>query len=298
MWTDRLLACTDAWLRRAVTEPDGYLGWPKVGAAGTEVDNLDDLYADSMLGEAMALTPVVLMAGEIRKTPSLKERYGSKAEDYIKFAEQIFEKWDSRGVWRETDAGNAITVVLPFGIDQRTGSWTAEYGRTNALEAGFSHPDNKGNFIAAWLLAMFETTGKTVYSERAEKWFRTMRSRMKLKSDGTYEIWSYWEPAGIWDYKSNGLPKHWIGVHPNAGYYDADVTGIVAAYEHGLVFNSEDINRLIKTAIADERYWTALVRFDDTIQKHFEDSVDPSSWSGLTLVPWYAAIQMRNKLPQ
>jgi hypothetical protein len=298
LWADRLIACTDAWLKRAVKEPDGYLGWPKVGAAGTEVDNLDDFYADSMLGEAMALTPVVLMAAEIRKTSSLKEKYGSKAEDYIKFAEQIFKKWDSRRAWRETDAGGAITVELPVGIDQATGSWTAEYGKRNLLEVGFSHPDNKANVIAGWLLAMFDTTGKTVYSERAKKWFQTMKARMKLMPDGTYEIWSYWEPAGIWDYKSNGQPKHWIGVHPNAGYYDTDVAGIVAGYEHGLVFNKEDIDRLIKTAIIDRRYWTALVPLDDTIQRHFEDGVDPSSWSGLTLVPWYAAIQMRNKLPQ
>jgi hypothetical protein len=60
---------------------------------------------------------------------------------------------------------------------------------------------------------------------------------MKLKHDGTYVIWNYWEPAGAWDYKSDGLPKHWIGVHPNAAYYDIDVEGIVAAYKHGLVFN-------------------------------------------------------------
>ena len=66
LWVDRLVACTDAWFKKAVKEPDGYLGWPKVGAAGTKVDNLDDFYADSMLGEAMALAPVVLMAAEIR----------------------------------------------------------------------------------------------------------------------------------------------------------------------------------------------------------------------------------------
>ena len=65
LWVDRLVACTDAWIKRAIKEPDGYLGWPKLGAAGTKVDDLDDFYADSMLGEAMALAPVVLMAAEI-----------------------------------------------------------------------------------------------------------------------------------------------------------------------------------------------------------------------------------------
>jgi hypothetical protein len=294
LWVDRLIACTDAWLKRAVNEPDGYLGWPKTGAAGTEVDNLDSFYADSMLGEAMALTPIVLMATKIMNIPSLAEKYGSKADDYIKVAEQIFKKWDSRGAWRDADTGGAITVVSPFGIDQTTKNWMGEYDRRQMIQIGFSHPDNKANLIAVWLLAMSDATGKAIYRERAEKWFRTMKSRMKVRSDGTYTIWNYWEPAGVWDYKSNGLPKHWIGVHPKAVYYDIDVEGIVVAYEHGLIFNRDDINRLVKTAIKDKRYWTALVPFDDLIQKNFEESVDLNSWGALTTVPWYAAIQKAN----
>ena len=293
LWVDRLIACTDAWLKRAVEEPDGYPGWPKVEAAGTVVDNLDSFYADSMLGEAMALTPIVLMAAKI-KTTSLVERFGSRADDYMRLAEHIFNKWDSRGVWREAGSGGIITVVLPFGINQKTRNWTDEYDKRNALEVGFSHPDNKANLIATWLLAMFDATGEAIYKDRAEKWFKTMKSRMKERSNGTYEIWNYWEPAGVWDYKSNALPKHWVGVHPNGGYYEIDVEAIVAAYEHHLVFNEEDINRLIKTAITDKRYWTALAPYDETIQQHFESNIDPNNWSGLTTVPWYAAIQRRN----
>ena len=66
---------------------------------------------------------------EIRRSALLKEKYGPKAENYIKLAEQIFEKWDTRGVWRETDNGGMVTVELPFGIDQKTGNWTGEYER-------------------------------------------------------------------------------------------------------------------------------------------------------------------------
>ena len=269
LWVDRLIKCADAWIKRAVREPDGYQGWPTVGAAGTNVDDLDSFYADSMLGEAMALAPVVLMAAEIRRSLLLKERFGSKAEDYIRLAEQIFDKWDARGVWRETDNGGGVSVELPFGIDQTAGNWTGEYRSRNAPRVGFSHQDNKGNLIANWLLAMFDATAKPVYRDRAEKWFRVMKSRMKLRGDGTYEIWNYWEPAGVWDYKSNGMPKHWIGVHPRAGYYDIDVEGIVAAYKHGLIFNKEDIHRLIATAITEKRYWTALVPLDNMIQEQF-----------------------------
>ena len=75
-WIERLIDWTDAWVRRGVVEPDGYVGWPKVGAAGTDVDNLDSFYADSLLGEAMVLRPVVLAAAAILKDPALDGRYG------------------------------------------------------------------------------------------------------------------------------------------------------------------------------------------------------------------------------
>jgi hypothetical protein len=292
-WVDMLVDWADSWIKRGVQEPDGYIGWPKVAAAGTAVDQLDDFDADSMLGEVMALRPIVLTAGQILNTPGLKDKYGTKAEGYIKLSEQIYEKWDKRGAWRDTEGGGCISVVLPFGIDRTTGKWTAGYETRNAPGNGFSHPNNKANFVARWLLAMFDVTGKPVYRERAEKWFRLMKSRMKLKDDGTYQIWNYWEPAGPWDYKPDGSTKHWVGVHPSGGYYEIDTEGIVDAYEHGLVFTKEGINRLIATALAEKRYWSALVPYSEAIQKDFEDSLKPDSWGGLAAAPWYLGLQAR-----
>ncbi len=54
-WAAMLVDWTDSWVKRAVKEPDGFLGWPSPAAAGTKVDNLDDFNADSMLSDAMAL---------------------------------------------------------------------------------------------------------------------------------------------------------------------------------------------------------------------------------------------------
>src|SRR4029079_14268925 len=108
-----------------------------------------------------------------------------------------------------------------------------------------------------------------------------MKSRMKLTSSGTYRIWNYWEPAGVWDFHSTGIPKHWVGVHPNPTYYGIDVEAIVDAYAHGVVFTKEDISRLIATSLAEKRYWTAIVPYVSTGQKRFEDVHKPDSWGGL-----------------
>jgi hypothetical protein len=292
-WVDLLVSCTESWIGRSVVEPDGYIGWPKIGAAGTNIDHLDEFYADSMLGEAMVLRYVVLMSDQMLKTPSLAEKYSARAKSYIKLAEQVFEKWDKRGAWRDTAGGGMITVELPFGIDKKTGAWTDSFEKRNAPDLGFSHPDNKANMIACWLLAMFDVTEKPIYKERAEKWFRVMKSRMRLNDDGAFRIWKYWEPAGAWDFKAAILPKHWVGVHPNAGYYEIDVESIVTAYDHGVVFDRRDISNLVKTALADTRNWFALAPYNNAIQKEFEDHNNPNSWSGLGITPWYLALQTR-----
>lgn len=290
-WVDMLQDWADSWIRRAVREPDGYPGWPKVGGIAAPIDNFDGFYADSMLGEAMALRPIVLMSAEILKTPALKAKYGEKAQSYLDLAERIFAKWDSRGAWRDTDEGGGIAIVLPFGIDQKTGGWTEGYNDRHDTHVGFSYPNNKANLVGMWLLAMSDATGKPIYRERAEKWFRLMKSRMKPKADGTFEIWSYWSPAGPWDYKAFWRPKHWVGVHPNPGYYAVDVEAIVTAYQHGIVFTKDDIRRLVATSHAEKRSWAALIPYDPAAQKHFEAALKPDSWEGLGGTPWYLALQ-------
>ena len=293
-WADMLMEWADSWIVRAVTEPDGYRGWPKVGASGTSVDDLDRLNADSLLGEAMALRPIVGMSKEIINTPVLKEKYGAKANSYIELSDEVFRKWDSRGAWRHTDNGGIITIVVPFGIDQHTRTWTSGYETRDARGLGFSHQNNKANIVASWLLDMFDATRNRNYKERAEKWFWLMKSRMVLTSSNTYRIWNYWQPAGAWDYRASGLPKHWIGVHPNPAYYDIDAEAIVAAYKHGIVFTKDELGHLLATSLSEKRYWTALLPYDVESQRRFQANHKPDSWGGLVATPWYLALQQRS----
>ena len=61
---------------RGVKEPDGYIGWPKADGASTGV--MPGLYTDNVLGEALGLRPVVLMADTILKTPALRQNTGGR----------------------------------------------------------------------------------------------------------------------------------------------------------------------------------------------------------------------------
>jgi hypothetical protein len=310
-WIDRLVDWTDAWIRRGVKEPDGFVGWPKADSGGAVAH---DLFTDSLLGEAMALRPIVLMAGEIERDPSLKETYGAKAKSYLALANQVYEKWVARGCWREVKEGG-LWLVPEFGINRQTGHWTEGYEERTIK--GFSNPANKQNHIARWLLAMGDVTKNPVFHDHAQKWARLMKSRMRLRDGGKYFVWNYWDPAGPWDFKPDGTPRHWVGVHPNGGYYEIDVEGIVAAFEHGLVFTKADVQRLVATNrdfmwdqhISNARFqridggqtdprwshtpgvlWTALIRYDARLREIFLSNHNPASWGGLTTTPWFLAM--------
>lgn len=316
-WIDRLFDWADSWIKRGVKEPDGFLGWPKDDGTSTGV--VPGLYTDNMLGDAMGFRPIVQASAVILKSPALEAKYGGKARGYLKLAEQTFKKWDSRGCWRPVTVGG-VWVVPEFGIDRQTGQWTAGYARKGT--DGFTLPANKQNLIALWMLALYDATKKPVYRERAEKWFEQMKSRMRSTHDGKYLEWNYWDPAGPWDHKSDGSTRHWVGVHPNGGYYQIDLEGIAAAYEHGLVFTRKDIDRLIATnrdymwnrqvenakfqsiggIAADDRWkdspgvlWIALTPYDPTLRKVFEANHNPAGWGGLSATPWYVA-RMSGKL--
>jgi len=310
-WVEALVDWTDSCIKRSAKEPDGFPGWPKGDGGGDESKEYD---ADSLLGEAMMLRPVVLMAEEIRRTPALAARWSDKALSYLKLAEEIFQKWDSRGGWREVKDGG-LWIVPAYGIDRQTGKWSAGYAERKAT--GFSNPDNKENHMARWMLAMYDVTKKPVYRQRALQWFQLMKSRMRTRQDGKCYVWNYWDPAGPWDYKADGSPKHWVGVHPNGGYYGIDVEGIVAAFEHDLVFTRADVDRLIATnrdfmwnqKVAGAKFqridggepdprwknspgvlWTALMPYDATLREIFLANHNPSNWGGLATTPWFVSL--------
>ncbi len=87
-------------------------------------------------------------------------------------------------------------------------------------------------------------------------------------------------------------------MHPNDGYYATDVQAMVAAYEHGVVFNADDLGHLIRTAQVHERQWPALAPYDATIRARFEQALKPDGWAELALVPWYLAEQRASASPR
>src|SRR5260221_6241105 len=110
----------------------------------------------------MMLRPIVLMADEILKTPTLEQKWGTKARSYLELASQMFQKWDSRNCWRANSVGG-VWIVPGFGIDLQSGKWSTGFERRKT--EGFSNPANKQNHIARWMVAMYDATEKEVDRE-------------------------------------------------------------------------------------------------------------------------------------
>ena len=134
---------------------------------------------------------------------------------------------------------------------------------------------------------MWDVTGKPEYKDHAEKWFKLLKSRMTLKPTAPTKSGTTGSPPDPGITYPTATPSTGSFEHPNAGYYEIDLTGIVNAYEHGIVFTKTDIQHLIDTALATKRYWTPLAPYSPEIQKRFEAGHKPDDWGGLGGTPWY-----------
>ena len=101
--------------------------------------------------------------------------------------------------------------------------------------------------------------------------------------------------------------------------------GIVAAFEHHLVFNREDIDRLISTnrdymwdhQVAGAKFqridggqpdprwqnspgvlWDALIPYDQTLRRIFVANHRLDGWSGLSATPWFLWLAARHSTTQ
>ncbi len=144
------------------------------------------------------------------------------------------------------------------------------------INNGFSHPTNKSNEVARWMLAMYDVTGQQQYLTHAQLWFEQMKFRTTVAGDlwngpdpWGYVIWNYWQPNGIWDVCGNaaqtavdnptgstGGLKNGAGfIHPNNGYYQLDSLAMAEAWEHGVGFSYADMQNLINISLND--WWGA-----------------------------------------
>jgi 5-hydroxyisourate hydrolase-like protein (transthyretin family) len=221
------------------TDPDGYKGW--IGPYAYD----NRFWQDALVGDAILITGLLDFSILVLENSALKKKYGLAAYKYIDLAEKNFaQKWDKRGTWYDDGPFGAYVGFSKFLIPGKLDHWIED---STVNRAGISHPFNKQLDAAQVFLRLFRTTGKKQYRERAEKIHFTLKNHFQYFDD--HYCWNYFEPLtpGDIDLK-NRETLHGVWVHPwRPGYQASEVDKIVEAYHYGIVFNAEDIQRIINT---------------------------------------------------
>ena len=238
-WLDWGVKYYDFLLDKMDTAPDGYKGW--IGPYGYD----NNYWTDVHVGDAILLTGILDFAVLVSDDESLKKNYGDKANSYVEIAKKHFvEKWDKRDTWQEDGPNGAYVRSNKYLKPNNFKEWIylPEISRS-----GVSHPFNKQMDAAQVCLRIYRVTGEKFYWDRAEKIFFTAKSRFQYFDD--HYTWNYWEPLVPEDIDlENKNTRHGVWVHPwRSGYQAGEVHKIVEAYHYGMVFNEQDIQRIINT---------------------------------------------------
>ena len=238
-WLDAGIKYYDFLIGKMATDPDGFKGW--IG-----VYEYDANYCqDALVGDAILMEGILNFSVLVLEDKSLKSRYQDKANSYVEIASKDFiEKWDKRGCW--IDDGPYGTYI-EFNKYLKSDDFKKWISAPEGSRAGISHPFNKQMDVAQVCLRLFRITGDKFYRDRAEKIFFTAKSHFQY-FDNHY-CWNYYEPLypGDVDLVKKDT-RHGVWVHAwRSGYQAGEVEKIVEAYNYGIVFDEQDIKRIINT---------------------------------------------------
>ena len=268
-WLQAAADYYDFYFERLEEDPDGYKGW-----IGDTVTGDPDIRGDALVGDAILLRAPVRFAEIVLGNDELEERFGDKAREYVDLATHIgWEKWNHRGTYN-LDQGYGSYHTHHKYIDAETGEWVDRSSRV------ISDNLNKHYAMGIVLLRLHRITGEQAYADRVYEIYSRLKNMFRHFPEDDRISWNFWMPHGPYDIEGRS-PTSWVAVHPNrAGYQAGEVGRIVEVYDSGLVFDEEDIQRLINTnhwMETDDGWrssdgtsdagtrWSSLARFDDRI---------------------------------
>ena len=238
-WLDAGIEYYDFLIGKMATDPDGYKGW--IGVYGYD----RDYWQDALVGDAILFHGILDFSVLVLENPALKDKYGEKALSYARIAGREFvEKWDQRGCW--IDDGPYGSYI---GFDKylKPGHLDRWIHAPEVDRSGVSHPFNKQMDAGTVCLRLYRITGDEKYRTRAEKIFFTAKSHFQYFDD--HYCWNYYDPLYPGDVDlARKRTRHGVCVHPwRSGYQAGEVGMIAEAYHYGIVFDKQDIQRIINT---------------------------------------------------
>jgi hypothetical protein len=237
-WLDAAIKYNDFLIGKMDVDPDGYRGWIGPADAG-------DLWQDAMVGDAILCEGIIEFCVLVKENKDLNKKYGPKADEYLRMIKKdFFEKYDKRGCWVE-DGPYASYIGFPKYVNKNNMKvWVTGPRNTNP---GISNPFNKQMDAGILAIKMWRITKDKHYWDRAEKIFFTAKSHFQYFDD--HYCWNYYDPLYKGDVDvARNTTRHWVGNHEwRSGYQAGEVAMIAQAYHYGMVFDEQDIKRIINT---------------------------------------------------
>lgn len=176
---------------------------------------------DYIVHDGMILRPIADFIETVSTDTSLRPKYGAAAERYLACIEKyIVPKWDER--WRDFPAGG--------------GAYLATNLKTHRYP-DIVLPHNQYLALGRVFFPLYRATHNKAYLERATKMARFFNAKMSIV-DGGY-IWNYWDAARPEDAPGQAMCKT-----EDTSHGAIDVGFAVDAYEAGVVFTRQDIDRI------------------------------------------------------
>lgn len=211
---------------------DQFLGWYGKTIESRQKKENPDLKVDELQTNFRAIGILSTWIELARSRSDYAANNLVTIEGYLELIEQhLFPKWDVRGHF----------AIIPG----RGGVYRAlDFPRTIEVSLSFE----KLSIIVEALLKLHRVTENDVYLKRALQVGAWYKSHLTPR-DGHYE-WMSWVPSGPWDVhpaKEDSWTVSWMGPDPNGGWYVAALSIALNFYQHGLLFDREDLDRFIRT---------------------------------------------------
>jgi hypothetical protein len=238
-WLDAGISYYDYLIGRMIIDPDGYRSW-----MGPYMYD-KNFWQDALVGDAILLTGILDFSVLVMEDKNLKKKYGEKTNSYIELAKKDFiEKWDKRGCWIED---GPYGTYIGFNKYVKPDSLSAWILAPHVARSGVSHPLNKQMDVGEVCLRIHRITGEQFYWDRAEHIYFTAKSNFQYFDD--HYCWNYYEPRYPGDVDMERKEtRHGVWIHPwRSGYQAGEVGKIAEAYHYGMVFDKQDIQRIINT---------------------------------------------------
>lgn len=227
-------------------DPDGYPGTIGADIGEDEQALTTDTVADTLVGDANIALPLVHFAQLIRDHPELQAEFSDTATRYQELATRmLWDKWNARDCYYQDARGFGSYHTYPFALDKsdRT-AWQPRL-------SGSLISDNLNKHYKAGLvfLSLWQLTDNPQYRDRVCALFGRAKAMFRYIPADDRVAWNFWMPHGPYD-MAGSTPKSWVGVHPNRpGYQAFEAGAFLAVYDAGLVFSTEDMQRIVRTNV-------------------------------------------------